>query len=176
VARSTAATSTGAGGIKTRTADKIGWCRFGGIVQNRQSIWTKRRAAQSWRSARASAALRGGGRHRTPRMPLLRRHVACDRRDPHSSTLYPRSFGAGHASVALCLSDLRGHRQQSAARQVEVGAHDERGALSSAAGKPDTPKPIDGFFQLQAPDPPAPSLRSAATAPLALSRSTARLP
>jgi transposase len=35
VARSAAATSTGAGGLKTCAADKIGWCRFGGIVQNR---------------------------------------------------------------------------------------------------------------------------------------------
>jgi transposase len=35
VARSAAATSTGAGGLKTCTADKIGWCRFGGIVHNR---------------------------------------------------------------------------------------------------------------------------------------------
>jgi zinc-finger binding domain of transposase IS66/Transposase C of IS166 homeodomain len=35
VARSPAATSTGVGGIKTRIADKIGWHRFGGVVQNR---------------------------------------------------------------------------------------------------------------------------------------------
>jgi hypothetical protein len=35
VARRAAATSTGAGGIKTRTADKIGWHRFGSVVQNR---------------------------------------------------------------------------------------------------------------------------------------------
>lgn len=36
MARSAAATSTGAGGLKTCTADKIGWCRFGAIVQNRR--------------------------------------------------------------------------------------------------------------------------------------------
>jgi hypothetical protein len=35
VARSAAATGTRTGGVKTRTADKIGWCRFDDIVQNR---------------------------------------------------------------------------------------------------------------------------------------------
>jgi len=63
---------------------------------------------QPRRAACTPAALRGADRHRAPRLPVLRRHVARDRRRAQRATRHRArtASGPGHAPAPLCLPGL----------------------------------------------------------------------